>query len=187
LIKLKVGFEEQVDTMSSSAQLPAQFHDSADPAKRILVIGYGNDLRCDDAVGQRVSELVSEWKLPNVFAIAVRQLTPELSEMLADVDLALFVDVYVAQPGETDVRVQPINQSDNTELMSHMGDPRSLLALTYALYGRVPQAWWVTVPGVNFEVKISLSPTAEQGVETALDRIHRLIQTARTEPCMKSE
>jgi hydrogenase maturation protease len=176
----------QVDIMSSSSQPPDPNHDSVDLTKRILVIGYGNDLRCDDAVGQRVSELVAQWKLPNVFAIAVRQLTPELAEMLADVDLTIFVDVYPAQPGETDVRVQPIDLSETTELMSHMGDPRSLLALTRALYGRAPQAWWVTVPGVNFEIKISLSPTAEQGVETALNQIQHLIQTARTEPCMKS-
>jgi hydrogenase maturation protease len=177
----------QANIMSSSSQSLDSIHDLGDRTKRVLVIGYGNDLRCDDAVGQRVSELVAKWKLPNVFAIAVRQLTPELAEMLADVNLIIFVDVYAAQAGETDVRVQPIDLSETTELMSHMGDPRSLLALTRALYGRVPQAWWVTVPGVNFEVKISLSPTAEQGLETALNQINRLIQTARTEPCMKSE
>jgi hydrogenase maturation protease len=187
LITLKVGFEVQANIMSSSSQPPDSTHDSADRPKRILVIGYGNDLRCDDAVGQRISELVSQWKLPNVFAIAVRQLTPELAEMLADVDLTIFVDVYPAQAGETDVRVQPIDRSKTTELMSHMGDPRSLLALTRALYGHAPQAWWVTVPGMNFGIKISLSPTAEQGVETALSQIQQLIQTARTEPCMKLE
>jgi hydrogenase maturation protease len=177
----------QVDIMSSSSQPPDPGHDLGDRTKRILVIGYGNDLRCDDAVGQRVSELVAKWKLPNVFGIAVRQLTPELAEMLADVDLTIFVDVYTAQVGETDVRIEPIDLSETTELMSHMGDPRSLLALTHALYGRAPQAWWVKVPGVNFDIKVSLSPTAEHGVETALNQINRLIQTVRTEPCMKSE
>lgn len=187
MITLKVGFEVQVHIMSSSSQSPDPNHDSADLTKRILVIGYGNDLRCDDAVGQRVSELVAKWKLPHVFAIAVRQLTPELAEKLADVDLMIFVDVYPAQAGETDVRVQPIDRSETAELMSHRGDPRSLLALTRALYGHAPPTWWVTVPGVNFEIKISLSPTAEQGVEIALNQIQHLIQTARTEPCMKLE
>jgi hydrogenase maturation protease len=154
-------------------------------AQEILVIGYGNDLRNDDAVGQRVAALVVDWHLPNVHAIAVRQLTPEMAELLATVSLVIFVDVYPANEVESDVQIQQIDNTDVIGSMSHMGNPRSLLALTRALYGRVPQAFWVMVPGVNFEVKIALSPVAEQGVEVALQKIDHLIQSVRTAPCMK--
>ena len=62
----------------------------------VLVIGYGNDLRSDDAVGKRVAEAVATWKLPSVQALAVHQLTPELTVKLTDVDRAIFVDAYTA-------------------------------------------------------------------------------------------
>lgn len=59
-----------------------------------LIIGYGNELRSDDGVGQRVSDTVATWKLPNVRALSVFQLTPELTENLATVNVAIFVDAY---------------------------------------------------------------------------------------------
>ncbi|MBH8551739.1 hypothetical protein I8751_04980 [Nostocaceae cyanobacterium CENA357] len=40
---------------------------------------------------------------------------------------------------------------------------RSLVALTQALYAYCLQAWWIKVPGVNFELGYSLSPIAETG------------------------
>jgi Ni,Fe-hydrogenase maturation factor len=61
-----------------------------------LVIGYGNDLRGDDAAGPRVAELIGARELPGVRAIASRQLTPDLAEQLARADLAVFVDAYPA-------------------------------------------------------------------------------------------
>ncbi|WP_016870422.1 hypothetical protein [Fischerella muscicola] len=56
-----------------------------------------------------------------------------------------------------------------------------LFALTQALYGRSPQAWWVKVPGVNFELGESLSPVAEQGIEIALQKINHLLNTISKE------
>lgn len=35
-------------------------------SQTILVIGYGNDLRSDDAVGQRVAQMIAVWNLSNV-------------------------------------------------------------------------------------------------------------------------
>ncbi|WP_243147377.1 hypothetical protein [Scytonema sp. UIC 10036] len=59
-----------------------------------LIIGYGNNLRSDDAVGQRVSDAIATWKLPDVRSLSVCQLTPELTNILATVDVAVFVDTY---------------------------------------------------------------------------------------------
>ncbi len=60
----------------------------------ILVMGYGNMLRSDDGVGQQVARAVAKWEIPNVDAIAVHQLTPELAERLTKTDIAIFVDAY---------------------------------------------------------------------------------------------
>jgi hydrogenase maturation protease len=140
----------------------------------VLVIGYGNDLRSDDAVGKRVAEAVATWNLPYVRALAVHQLTPELTVRLTDVERVIFVDAYRATP-EQEVQVRPLEPVYAGGIAGHTGDPQSLLALTKALYSYCPRAWWVTIPGVNFEVGDSLSFIAERGVAVALKRIDQLI------------
>ncbi|ARV57956.1 hydrogenase maturation protease [Nostocales cyanobacterium HT-58-2] len=152
----------------------------------ILLIGYGNELRSDDAVGQRVSDLIASWKLTNLSTLCVRQLTPELAELLTKFDVAIFVDAYLATM-EQDVQVCPIELTDSSITMGHSSNPSYLLTLTKALYGHSLQAWWVIVPGMNFELGESLSPTAEQGIEIALQKINQLIKTIRKEICMKLE
>jgi Ni,Fe-hydrogenase maturation factor len=47
--------------------------------------------------------------------------------------------------------------------------------------GRSPQAWWVKVPGVNFESGESLSPVAEQAIEIAVQKINHLLKTISKE------
>ena len=64
----------------------------------VLVIGYGNDLRSDDAVGKRVAEAVATWKLLSVQALAVHQLTLELTVKLTDVHRAIFSGCLYSYP-----------------------------------------------------------------------------------------
>jgi hydrogenase maturation protease len=160
--------------------------------QKALLIGYGNDLRGDDAIGKRVADAVAARKLADVETLAVHQLTPELAATLAKFERAIFVDAYIAAD-EEDVGVHPLKPSSTGEIAGHTGDPQSLLALTQALYEHCPQAWWVTVPGVNFGVGDSLSLRAEQGVTKALERIDQLLRETcpivegGQEPCTKSD
>ena len=142
-----------------------------------IAIGYGNELRSDDGIGQRVAKTL---QLSNVKSIAVHQLTPELAEVLANTDLAVFIDACFS-PENSQVQVQSLLPNSSSIIAGHTADPRSLLALTQAIYGYCPPAWWVTVPGVNFELGENLSPLAEQGIEIAIDKINHLIKTARKE------
>jgi hydrogenase maturation protease len=152
----------------------------------ILVIGYGNDLRSDDAVGQKVARAIATWNLANVRVLCVHQLTPELAVFLANADLAIFIDACLATVCE-DVQIQAIAPTYSTAIAGHTSDPRSLLALTQILYDRVPTAWWVQIPAANFELGEVLSPTSERGVQSALEQINNLIKLGETEQCMKLE
>ncbi|MDZ7991369.1 MAG: hydrogenase maturation protease [Nostoc sp. EfeVER01] len=144
-------------------------------------IGYGNELRSDDGIGPRVARAL---QLSNVKSIAVHQLTPELAQALANSDLAVFIDACLASEN-SQVQVQSLLPNSSNVIAGHTADPRSLLALTQAIYGYCPPAWWVTIPGENFELGENLSPLAEQGIEIAIDQINHLIKTARKELCMK--
>ena len=136
----------------------------------MIVIGYGNTLRSDDGAGPRVAMAVASKELPGLTAVAVHQLTPELAEPLAAAELAIFVDARSAERDQA-VEVRPLEPEDSGRSTGHTSDPRMLLALTRAIYGRSPRSWLVTVPGVELSLGEGLSATAERGVEDALKRI----------------
>ncbi len=144
--------------------------------KTAMVIGYGNELRSDDAIGQRVANVINFWHLSNVQSLAVHQLTPELAATLANANLAIFVDASINSES-ADVQVESILPTESSIILGHRADPRSLLALTKLLYGYCPPAWIVTVPGVNFELGDCLSPIAETGIGIALTKIINIINS----------
>jgi hydrogenase maturation protease len=145
------------------------------------VIGYGNDLRGDDAVGPFAATVVAAWDMPGVQALAVHQLMPELAEALAVANLVIFVDACAPAPlaGEEFVSVRPIEPAAVDSAIGHTGDPCALLALTKALYGRCPVAWSIIVPARNFAFGADLSPDAERGLAAALQQIRDLIASSR--------
>ena len=141
----------------------------------ILAIGYGNELRGDDGVGQRVARAVEEWRVPNLRSLAIHQLTPELAEELVDIDRVIFVDAD-ANAKKPEVRVCRLEAADSVATTGHTSDPQMLLAIAQALYNASPQAWLVSIPAVNFELGNDLSPITSQAMEEALDEIDRLIK-----------
>ncbi|MGF1541406.1 MAG: hydrogenase maturation protease [Pleurocapsa sp.] len=139
-----------------------------------LVIGYGNSLRSDDGIGVRIAEIVATWQLPQVRSRFIHQLTPELAAEIAEVDVVIFVDAgWTKELDAIELRqLKPLNIS---EFRTHFGDPATILTLTHALYGKCPQAWWLIVPGVNFQFGDRFSGVAETGISQALTQIRKLI------------
>ncbi len=112
----------------------------------IVAIGYGNDLRSDDGIGQRVANTL---QLSNVKSLAVHQLTPELAEILANADLAIFIDACLtSESSEVQVRSLSPNSSNI-----------------------------IAGPGENFAIGDRLSPIAETGVAIALEKIAQIINS----------
>ncbi|MBE9199065.1 GNAT family N-acetyltransferase [Nodularia sp. LEGE 06071] len=99
-----------------------------------IAIGYGNELRSDDGIGQRVAKAL---QLSQVKSIAVHQLTPELAEVLARADLAIFIDACLISES-SQVQVQSLSPASCNMIAGHTADPRSLLALTQAIYCHCP-------------------------------------------------
>lgn len=140
--------------------------------RAILVVGYGNTLRGDDAAGPRAAEAVARWGLPGVVVKIVHQLTPELAEDLASASLAIFIDARLADRADA-VEVRPIEPLDSGlgAALGHVTDPRRLLALTRSIYETCASSWLYTVPAVDFSVAERLSPATERGVQEVLRRL----------------
>ncbi|HEY9810742.1 MAG TPA: hydrogenase maturation protease [Halomicronema sp.] len=143
---------------------------------RITLIGYGNDLRSDDGVGQKIADIVSHWGVPNLESLAVPQLTPELAETLSQTDIAIFVDAYPANQND-DLQIVELKPASNpNSVIGHTSDPSTLLTLTEQLYQHTPKAWLVAIPATNFDLGETLSLLTEKAMADALEEIDYLIR-----------
>lgn len=150
------------------------------PQSPVLVIGYGNTLRSDDGAGQKVVQIIDRWNLPQIRSLFVHQLTPELAVLLAEVELAFFIDVYciAEDTGIKDSSIQVIRvdgQSTVGEGVGHLSDPQSLLYLTNLVYGQVPSAWWILIPAINFEFGEKMSALTTLGINKAVEEIKNIL------------
>jgi hydrogenase maturation protease len=141
----------------------------------VLVIGYGNEGRGDDGIGQRVAEAIASASYPGVRVVTVGQLVPELAGEIAAAHVVVFVDAR-ADSVRAGVQLTRITAHETTDWSTHTADPRALLALSGAVYGREPEAWWVTVPGQDFGFGVDLSPLARENVRPAVHCIEVLLR-----------
>ncbi len=146
---------------------------SAETGPQVLVIGYGNELRGDDAAGPKVVEAATGWQLPKLRTLTCQQLTPELAESIAGASAVVFVDASVnaEDPSVQAVRIGPLGEGVRA---THSADPRWLLALAQQAFGRCPPAWLVSVPGERFGLGESLSSKAAEGVATAEEKVREI-------------
>lgn len=141
-----------------------------------LVIGYGNTLRSDDGVGPRVAEAVEALRLPGVRTLVCPQLSPEHAEPISRVRTVIFVDAAVDAPAE--VRLRKLDPGESSQIMAHAADPRTMLAVARDVFGRVPEAWWLTIPAARLGFGEELSPEAQRGLEQAVEEIKNLSRRA---------
>lgn len=137
----------------------------------LLVIGYGNTLRRDDAAGPMVANAIAELAIPGVQAAAWPLLAPELAQPVAEAQRVIFVDASVEAPRE--VTLRPLEPAESSQIMAHAADPRTVLALARDVFGRAPEAWLLTIPAEDLAIGEGFSELARQGVERAIAEIRR--------------
>jgi hydrogenase maturation protease len=156
------------------------------PKRRpILVIGYGSSLRCDDAIGLWVAAQVARWHAPDVVAMAVPQLLPELAAALAEARAAIFVDAAAGRPGG--VRLTHIAPVDHGHTLGHTGSPAEVLDLTRYVYQTYPPSWCLSIPVAELGFGQQLSAAALESGRVGLEQIRGLIARLREEACTSLE
>lgn len=139
-----------------------------------LVIGYGSDLRGDDAAGRRVAESLADRALPGVEVRSATQLTPELADELGG-RRVVFVDATVSQQS---VVVTELEAAPAAGPVSHHVDPGGLLELATLLGASPREAWVVHVPATDLALGTELSPSTRAAVSEAVDRVAALCRDA---------
>lgn len=126
-----------------------------------LIIGYGNLLRGDDAVGCRAAyELEQLFRDdPDVEVIASQQLTPEMADDIARSNFVLFLDAATGEKPGT-LRRARVAPQPGPSGFTHQLTPSSLLSAAEQLYGDVPEAMSITLAGWSFDLSNRLSTGA---------------------------
>jgi hydrogenase maturation protease len=150
---------------------------------RILVIGYGNLLRGDDGVGAIVAETVAAWHLPGVRTLSLHQLTPELADDIAQVEVVFFIDACIEKKTAS---LEPIQLGEITSTLDHVWSPPALLYLTQTLYNATPVAYQILIPALEFDYGAPLSAIAEYGLAWSLERLKVRLKDREVLPCMRS-
>lgn len=143
------------------------------PACRIIIIGYGNDLRGDDAAGRIVAERLAALSLPEVQVVSTPQLAPELAAQLAHARTAIFIDADMSGCGS--VRVTHVLSSSTWSALHHTITPEGLLALTAAVYGQAPDGWLIHIPAIDCSPGDSLSLHTQDAIARAVEIAQSLI------------
>lgn len=145
----------------------------------ILLIAYGNPLRRDDGAGHVLADrLEKTWRGRGlaVQRLDVLQLTPELAAEIADpaVDLVVFADAQPGCPGRGPALIlQMLRPATTAPAPGPHLTPETLLANAAEQCRTRPQAWLITVPGVDFDIGADLS----ENVQNALNGIQGLLKT----------
>lgn len=143
---------------------------------RLVVFGWGNPSRSDDALGPALLERAEQ--LSRATALDVRfvpafQLAPEHALELASRDLALFID---ASRDGAPVELRRVGAADATSFTSHTLSPEGVLELCRQLTGTdPPPAFVLAVRGASFELGEGLSATGRVHLEAAWDVLSALL------------
>ncbi len=152
--------------------LPPPGPRTSDLGLRTLIVGYGNPLRSDDAIGWHASRLLAQALAGrDVEVITCHQLTPELAEPLSQCSRAVFIDADAeGKRGAIHRRpVRPLLPASSA--FTHTCTPSGLLASAQQLYGRHPRSIVITVSAQSFEFGDALSPL----VSAALPKVVEMV------------
>ncbi len=145
---------------------------------RTLVIGYGNPLRGDDALGWRAAEYIvmlrDTEKCPPVAVETFHQLTPEAAASIAGADLVIFLDACVpsAQNPPGSVSFEEIEAGlPCPGALDHHMTAQQALAYAAVLFDAHPRAFAGTVAAQSFDYGSTLTPAVKAAIPTLISHV----------------
>jgi hydrogenase maturation protease len=141
----------------------------------VLIIGYGNPLRGDDAVGWQAAERLRESiRDEQVEIVTSHQLTPEMADTISRARIVIFIDADCDnREGEIVFRrVEP--DPSAPELFSHQLTPEVLLGVASRLYGGSATGVLISMGVRSFEYGAELSEAVRTALPALLERVQKL-------------
>ncbi|MET0909676.1 MAG: hydrogenase maturation protease [Ilumatobacteraceae bacterium] len=143
----------------------------------VLVVGYGNTLRGDDAVGPRVAEvLASDQLLPGATIVVCHQLAPELADEIVAARLVVLIDARQHGDRPGDVRIEQVVGSCRP-LGSHAVDVSAVVDLAERVYGNAPPVVVVSVSAERFDLGAGLSSAVASALPRVVDAVVAVVES----------
>ena len=140
---------------------------------KLLLFGYGNPGRGDDALGPILIERIARLHLANVECQQDMQLQVEHVTDLAASDWVLFIDADMSCAGPFDFCELTAAKDDS--YTSHAMTPSALLHAYRQVYGKdAPPAFLLRIRGHNFELGDLLSKRAAANLAAANEMLREL-------------
>lgn len=147
--------------------------------QRTVIIGYGNPIRGDDAVGWMVANQLSARLSDNdqIEVVAAHQILPEQVELLRKSDRVIFIDADLSLlPGE--VSIDSISAA-SSDVQIHTMEPVHLLRLCQQLYQVCPTAFFVRIGCTDFEYRESLSALLQAKLDEIVDTVLTILSAKK--------
>ena len=141
---------------------------SSEKKPSILLIGFGNPAREDDALGPGFIEKVEKLEIDGVSVDSDYQLTVEDAAAVAEHDIVVFVDASIE--GEGAFSFSKLEPKTEISFSSHSVDPAVVIGLARDLFKWDRDAFMLGIRGYSFAMFTEkMTEQAEKNMEAALD------------------
>jgi hydrogenase maturation protease len=148
--------------------------------KKILLLGYGNPSRSDDALGIAFAESIQAWVerecIRNIDIGTNYQLNIEDAATMADKDVVIFVDATYEKING--FKFEEIKPSHLAEFSMHSVSPEYLLSLCEQVFERYPKAYVLRIRGYEWDLGEEISVGAERNLGLAMDYLKEQLQNS---------
>jgi hydrogenase maturation protease len=148
----------------------------------ILLIGIGNEYRCDDHIGLHVIRILKERKLPETIILESSGDGAELIEMFSSARMAILIDAVASggNPGtiyQFDAHKQPIPAQLSFQ-STHAFGVGEAIELARVFEQLPPILLVYAIEGENFSLGIELTPKVEQAGQRVVEQVCEKVQYA---------
>lgn len=144
----------------------------------VLVLGYGNPSRGDDAIGPLLIDYLSTLRLSGVELLTDFQLQVEHVLDLEGRSLVLFIDATVSQ--QQAIRVLPLHPDTAFSCSTHALSPQQLLGAQLKVTGHLPQSsFLLAIKACQFELGAELSSDMQEHYQQACQLLVQMLDN----PC----
>jgi hydrogenase maturation protease len=153
-------------------------------SSRILVYGYGNPGRQDDALGIELTDKIERWyrnkKLKNISFEQNYQLNIEDAEKISNYDMVIFVDASINDIGS--FSYEEVKPDLKTEFTMHSVTPSFVLGLCHQMFYKHPKTFNLQIRGIKWEFMEHLSIEARKNLKDAVNFLKKYFTE---HPCLR--
>lgn len=147
---------------------------------KILIYGYGNPGRQDDALGVKLAENIEQWiieeNIKGVETDCNYQLNIEDADRISQSDFVIFADASTEQiDGFIFTEVNP--DTSSVEFTMHAVSPAFVLDLCRKLYKKTPETYLLHIKGFEWGFEEKLSEGAMINLSKTTDFVKRKIMS----------